>query len=561
MTQNEEQITNWPLEYAEKLIISNKESNVAVATLWTMKEFVASVLDPKDYCLVANFYDAHNGIEPLIRNCLGNPKIRYILLIGNDRAKSKNTLINFFSKPHKEHIVTNTNVELPTEIPLEYINKLVENIKLIDLTDQITNLDDQDQYKAVLSDVITTLPKLEPFDIPRVFPKKKIIVETMPSNIVYKIDDDFVSTAWLKVLKHLKTFGKITQTTQAESSKVKECINIITVINSEDPDDPNLKEYMRFSKSDLESYYESFTTPYKPIEVAYTYGSRFFGNDQFKRIEEILIDNIFSKRCYATTWEMEDLYKENPPCVISIQPNVQGSKLFMTCYIRSNDMFRAWPLNAFGLRKIQKNLVKNLNKKFNEEILKNKVSEMKILSEIKSCDVNNSDNFKNCNIDSCGIDNIYTNSCNINRYEIDCSNINNSCNINNEPQSTTDEDMLQMGSLTIISHSAHVYNENWKEMDKILSNFYKFEPSFIDPTGYYIIEIVNNEILVKHFDSSGKQLREFKGKSSNEVFSKLVQELLTDDKFHLVYLGKEIGKAEICLKNGLDYVQDQDIFI
>src|SRR3990172_7941697 len=67
------------------------------------------------------------------------------------------------------------------------------------------------------------------------------------------------------------------------------------------------------------------------------------------------------------TWIVEDeltrryLNKDkNSPCIILVHPFAPDGKLHMTSYIRSNDMFRAWPLNAFGLRKLQKIIAEEL---------------------------------------------------------------------------------------------------------------------------------------------------------------------------------------------------------
>lgn len=498
---DDDTLSNWPFEYKEKIIVGNKQSNIAVATLWSTREFVASAMDPSDYCLVANFYDSQNGIEPMLRNCLGNPNIRYILVVGNDRARSKKTLVSLFEKELTENklITDEQQVDICEELPLDEINKVIRNIEAFDLTLEMKSVEDIEEYKVKLYEYINKLKKLNAYDLPKVFPKAQIKAKTLPSNCVYRAEGSFVGEVWLKILKNINIFGKITQTTQAESSTVKECINMISIINEEDPDDPRMFAYFRFGKNDIFKYYKSFTENYKPADTAYTYGSRFFSNNQFDQIENMLYENCYTKRCFGTTWQSKDLYSENPPCVVSAQPNIQGNKLFMTCYIRSNDMFRAWPLNAFGLRKIQKNLINRLNKRFNDDA-------------------------------------------------------------NKKPEEPA-ENMLEMGALTIISHSAHIYKENLKDVDKILEEYNEFKPNFNDVHGYYTISVSDNLIKMKHWTTCGTLLREFEGDSFNDVASKLTQELGTNDMFHLFYIGKELGKAETCLLNNVPYTQDEAIVI
>jgi thymidylate synthase len=51
---------------------------------------------------------------------------------------------------------------------------------------------------------------------------------------------------------------------------------------------------------------------------------------------------------------------KNSPCVVLVHAMYQEDKLHLTAFIRSNDMFRGWPLNAFGLRKLQQIIAQGL---------------------------------------------------------------------------------------------------------------------------------------------------------------------------------------------------------
>lgn len=141
---------NWPQEFYEKLKIGDLQSNVGIATLWTFKEVVFKELDPSFYAVVGNFYDRQNGLEPLIRNCLANPNIRYILIVGNDKAKSKEVLVNFFEKGVFEGKVFGTETKIPKEIPLEEIEKLRKNVKIFDLTNKIKNFEEPKEYSKII---------------------------------------------------------------------------------------------------------------------------------------------------------------------------------------------------------------------------------------------------------------------------------------------------------------------------------------------------------------------------------------------------------------------------
>lgn len=357
-------IGDWPHEFKEKLIIGTRTNNVGIATLWSEKEKIAEHLDPNTFCVVANFYDVYNGLEPMLRNCLSNPYIRYIIVIGNDKSKSKDTLTNFFFNGFENGYVNNTDVTITKDIPDEYLELVRLNIKLIDLTDQIEDLSDFEHMAKIVNlelEKINVQGQLDPYMEPMIFPKTPQKIDVFPSdNTVFSIKDDFVGKVWLRILNTINSYGINTQTTPDESSQIRECINIISVINKEDPDDPRMFEYFRFSKDDIFRYYKEFCTNYVPDGTSYTYGSRFHSYNQIEIIKDKIRENKYSKRCFMTTWNVKDLDNSTPPCVISFQVNIQNDKLYATSYIRSNDMFRAYPLNAFGLRKMQKLICEDL---------------------------------------------------------------------------------------------------------------------------------------------------------------------------------------------------------
>ena len=471
----------WPLEFKEKLILGSIGSNVGILTLWTTKELIAEKLDPKSFAVIGNFYDVFNGLEPFVRNCLANPKLRYFIVVGNDRSGSKKTIMNFFEKGVADGVVKETDVPFSVDIPIEDADQFRSSSKIFDLTAEIEDLSDPFAYKHAIEKVLATLEPLPPYAEPRTYPKTESVPSVFPSSsAVFKAEGKLVSEVWLLVLKTIASYGEPTQMGPCESSAVKECIDLVSVVHEEDPDEPNLPGFFRFDKEKLFAYYKTFCEGTKPKDSAYTYGYRFDGVErQFENIKTLLKQNLYSKRAYASTWQKGDIFADTPPCVISLQPNFHGGKLFMTAYMRSNDMFRAWPLNAFGMRKIQKNFAKFLG--------------------------------------------------------------------------------VQMGSLVIVSQSAHVYKENFKEMEIILNKHYKRENPFFDPRGYYTVKVECGEIVMEHFEVCGKKLRTLQGAKARQLCDLLSSEIGPEDPFHLTYIACELMKAELAIKFGLNYKQDEEL--
>jgi len=483
---------NWPQEFYEKLKIGDLQSNVGIATLWTFKEVVFKELDPTFYAVVGNFYDRQNGLEPLIRNCLANPNIRYILIVGNDKAKSKEVLVNFFEKGVFEGKVFGTETKIPKEIPLEEIEKLRKNVKIFDLTNKIKNFEEPKEYSKIIKEFILNLEKKEPYAEPKLFPKPKLNVDNYPAEQAgFLVRGKKVGETWLKILRNIFDYGKITKMKENDSTYVRECINFMAVVEDEDPDEPKIEPYFRFDEKYLKEYYEEICSPKIPNGTIYTYGSRMRAwqgkdgeiIDQIADMIEYLKKDIYRKSALAITWIVEDeltrRYKnkdKNSPCIILVQPNIQEGVLHLTAYIRSNDMFRAWPLNAFGLRKLQKIIVSSLG--------------------------------------------------------------------------------VEMGSLTTISNSAHIYQDNWNETKELLEKYGKVTNCFYDPRGYYIIRLEEGKIKVQHLSVEGRLLKNYEGKTARAISDEINSSQHPLDSYHSSYLGEELMKAEIALSLGIEYTQD-----
>ena len=129
-----------------------------------------------------------------------------------------------------------------------------------------------------------------------------------------------------------------------------------------------------------------------------------------------------------------------------------------------------------------------------------------------------------------------------------------------------------------------VFTKNLSDEIKLIDE--KLSKRFIalDPKGYFIIKLnkSTNEIIVEHYsnhiDEMGKAINPetgkpllcsgsvkrtpintFKGKSAKEIGIKLTEipdEQIISSTDHALYLGRELQKAEDCLKHKKTYIQD-----
>ena len=81
-----------------------------------------------------------------------------------------------------------------------------------------------------------------------------------------------------------------------------------------------------------------------------------------------------------------------------------------------------------------------------------------------------------------------------------------------------------------------------------------------DLKGYFTIKPFSSrgKIYVRYYKNN-KLKHTFSGINTSQIVQKLIEKGLISRLDHAAYLGKEIEKAMIALKNNLDYVQDEKL--
>jgi thymidylate synthase len=266
-------------------------------------------------------------------------------------------------------------------------------------------------------------------------------------------------------------------------------LDVVAVIHDEDPNDLYLPAWVPLTPDQLAAYYPQLLTPTRPENIAYTYGERLFdynGRDQVADMVTELRAQRFSRRAVAGLWDpARDPHSVDPPCLNLVQMRIREGKLYLTAYFRSHDIFRAWLLNTFGLRRLQ--------------------------AEIAA------------------------------RVSASC----------------------MLGDLVVISQSAHIYADSWEAARSITQAHereYLKNPRLVrDPRGSLTIRLEGFQIHVDHYSPAGNLLATFSGSTARALQRELAPFVSRID--HAIYLGVELGKAELALKNGWTYIQDQDLSV
>lgn len=112
---------------------------------------------------------------------------------------------------------------------------------------------------------------------------------------------------------------------------------------------------------------------------------------------------------------------------------------------------------------------------------------------------------------------------------------------------------LPPGPITVFSHSISI---DPKELDRALAVVARRRWRMrLDPQGYFRVTLDGKEILVEHrFEDV--TLKEYRGRTAEALQHQIARDLALSDINHAIYLGRQLAKAELALKEGREFVQD-----
>lgn len=445
-------VKNWPAYFQDMLFVKNKEHNVGVVTLWSKPTFFEKLT-----CNTIGTCYSIEGIKYLLRNLAGNTNIRYLILCGTDLSKTGEFLKEIFAGKY--------NVVI-SDFSFEDLERITSNVEIIDMIENITLSEIQQK--------INSLPVKKSYGEAKEIPVKKKVHSKKPSEKTgFIIREKNIADAWLNSLKLINEYGLEKKTAYGIGSM--EIMNLVTVTN--EMEDRYTPKFLQINKKQIKDYESQICTGKQIKSVEYTYGQRlcnYFMYDQIKWAITQLKADKDRRRIFLTLWDPHtDKNSSLPPCLDSIQFLVQNNVLYMTAYFRSHDIFGAYPLNVFGLRKMQEIVAKEAG--------------------------------------------------------------------------------LDVGELTSVSCSAHIYYNDLPAVEEILKWNYSLK-CIPDPRGYFFIE-VKDKIYVRYLNNSGIPVKTYSGENAKEIYNQILLDFAVSQLSHAFYIGAELARAEDCLKTEKKYVQ------
>jgi thymidylate synthase len=112
---------------------------------------------------------------------------------------------------------------------------------------------------------------------------------------------------------------------------------------------------------------------------------------------------------------------------------------------------------------------------------------------------------------------------------------------------------LPPGAITVFSHSISI---DPRELDRALTVVGKRKwKMHLDPMGYFRVTLYGDEILVEH-RAEDVTLKEYRGRTAVSLQHQIARDVAISDINHAMYLGRQLAKAEMALKDGREFVQD-----
>ncbi len=365
-----------------------------------------------------------------------------------------------------------------------------------DFRQNVELIDMRGKPKEVVVEQVKKFKKEKPFrPKAEVFPASEKKVNTWPSEQVsFRIEAPTVAQTWLKVLNMVGKYGRVKSTRYASTNELKEILNLNAIVTDEDPLNEYFPEYMPFTINELKAYYPEWLTARRIPGTAYNYGDRMRNMDGINQIEE-----------------MKKLLQNRP----------DSKKILASLYNVKID----WGAANTGDTPCITQIIGGVqDKKFfmtvhvrSQDMFhawpRNMFAARKLQKEIA---------------DSAG---------------------------------------YPLGKLAMITHSAHMYSDDWNTAEQVLQDWYLKEAKHKagyrfdeDPRGNWLIEVdrVNNLITAKLMTPDmSTELIMFHGKTAEEVAYQIGDWELVPMTSHAEVIGIELAKAEIALKQGLEYRQDR----
>ena len=513
--------SDWPKYFKDRLILGNPDSDSAIATLWTPMNVVAKMTDVSKVSIIGQLY-TKRGINYLIRNVLLNPKIKKILLIGADLMGSGKTLIKLASKgPTLRSKVGPYQMDwIDENISIDSIRNFSQNVEIINKIGPVS--------PDKITDFINKSNSGKQWSKPLVFPEPETNAGGgLPSEeSAFTVRGQKVWQSWIRLLREIMRFGRPSPMIHHYGAeRITEIFNLTAVVYDENPENPELPKWLPYSKDDIKKYVAGFLSNSRGDE-AYTYGER------IKAFSLEGYDNEFLSFCRRHIKNFN--YLNN--CSNLLNGKKLNQQSLMAAKLKSFPENKGaiailWEpiIDNFGLREIWRTPCLVLV----QAVIRDK--RLFLTAYFRSNDM-----YGGWFLNAFGL-----------------------LAFQKELAGMIGKD-IKLGPLTIISHSAHIYESSWQLAEKLVHDHWIDVSCEWDPRGNLNVETDGKFIVVKHLSPDGIFLDEYRQNGIEEKAAKrlcftLESAGLFSTIGNAMYAGRQIERAETAIKLGLKFISDEQL--
>jgi thymidylate synthase len=508
------------LYFDDKLLKVNPEGVIGVVTLWSKPDYVmerfreAGVdLDPATSPIAVFGTLYGNGLRELLRNLLYNPQIQVLLICGHDRSGSANELSRFFDfglEPVKSQLVEYQSLPDFEKISTSRIsntNRLIDDLvkpESFKKAPRIVPLGDPRELTLIqgfFKDFQLTSKDLAEKELERKnIPLPELEVQFLPSNPrAFQIIKDAPLEAWKELLFFISRFGRRVSLKKGDRLELQ---NVKVVV--EDPKFENRDKLLRMNidPERLRRYQDDI------IRVEYWLdGTTLDGQMTLPLFgDEFKVDKR-EDESYSYSHRLRQYFGVDglTACVKRLQKDIEDRKAYFALWDSNEDLQREKGHPCF---------VSLFFRKFEDKLTVTAT-------------------FRTHNALDGWLLNFY--------------------GLMAIQKWVAERVGLQSGAITIVSHSISI---DPRELDRALMVVSKRKwKMHLDPMGYFRVTIDGNEILVEHrFEDV--TLKAYRGRTAVSLQHQIARDVAISDINHAMYLGRQLAKAEMALKDGREFVQD-----
>ena len=332
------------------ILLLENQGRIALCTLWTKKEDVLKRIPEeikKKIRIAGTLYTSY-GINFLLETLDAVTEVNVLILFGNDLSTSGKDLVRLFKGEVSFNLV----------LDKKKVDKLVKKIRFLDLRNKSF-----DELVEAIKRIPNKTSRRRRLNL-RVCEKT---IDSFPEVVcAVPIYEESLFKAWVKVLNQIVLYGFKKFSEYGEEQL--ELLNVVVTLRIKNSFFLE-KEFLKyFDYDDFKKHEEETLRGIRKRGVEYTYGSRALNHriagNQIQEMVDKLSKKPYSRRAIAILWDHEkDKKSPFPPCLIVIQGIISNDKYYHTVFIRSNDMDKGWPINAYAQVRLAEYIVNEINKK------------------------------------------------------------------------------------------------------------------------------------------------------------------------------------------------------